>query len=442
MLERLEFKHLGPSEAMGLAFGERLNLLTGDNGLGKTFVLDAAWWALTRTWAEGRMLLPDPRPDVKSMIAYEVRGKAGLHTKVKSEFDYGEAEDWKLPRGKKPMPGLVIYARVDGGFSVWDPARNYWRETALSSAVGKRAPLAFHFNRRQIWNGLWRTEKDEYEKNKDARVCRGLLEDIVSWQHDPEEQEARNLLVSVLEELSPQDRPGGCKRAPLKFAPPGEMLGRTGKVPMLRLPYSSEPIPLELASAGVRRIVALAYALVWAWVSHRKELRTRKGMVTEAHQIVFLFDEIEAHLHPQWQRLILPAMLRALKILGGGGLPVQIVGTTHAPLVLASVETAFNDKTDQLFNFEVDDAGKVKVEPLQWEKQGDVENWLVSEAFDLGQARSLEAETAINAAEAWMSGERAKLPAELTTRPAIERELRRVLGDHDDFWPRWRMHAV
>jgi recombinational DNA repair ATPase RecF len=85
MLERLEFKHLGPSPEMKLHLGERLNLLTGDNGLGKTFVLDAAWWALTRTWAESRMLLPDPRPDVESSIAYEVRGKAGLHTKVKSD---------------------------------------------------------------------------------------------------------------------------------------------------------------------------------------------------------------------------------------------------------------------------------------------------------------------------------------------------------------------
>jgi recombinational DNA repair ATPase RecF len=28
-----------------------MNFLVGDNGLGKSFLLDAAWWALTRTWA-------------------------------------------------------------------------------------------------------------------------------------------------------------------------------------------------------------------------------------------------------------------------------------------------------------------------------------------------------------------------------------------------------
>ena len=439
MLERLEFKHLGPSPAMELRFGERLNLLTGDNGLGKTFVLDAAWWALTRTWAEGRMLLPDPRPDVVSSIAYEVRGKAGQRTKVKSEFDFGEAEDWKLPRGKKPMPGLVIYARVDGGFSVWDPARNYWRETEQDSSVGRRAPLAFHFNRRQIWNGLWRTEKDEYEKNKDALVCRGLLEDVVSWQHDPEEVAARDLLASVVAELSPRDNPGDRERAPLAFGSPGEMLGRTGKVPMLKVPYSTEPIPLELASAGVRRIVALAYALVWAWVAHRKAVVQKKGLATAAHQIVFLFDEIEGHLHPQWQRRILPALLRALGSLGGKELPVQIIGTTHAPLVLASVETEFNEESDRLFHFALTKQNAVTLERVPWAPQGDALNWLVSETFGLRQARSVEGERVVEAAEAWMRGDLAALPPGLQSAEAIDTQLRRVLADNDRFKPRWSM---
>ncbi len=26
------------------------NLITGDNGLGKSFLLDLSWWALTRHW--------------------------------------------------------------------------------------------------------------------------------------------------------------------------------------------------------------------------------------------------------------------------------------------------------------------------------------------------------------------------------------------------------
>lgn len=35
---------------MEMELGTRLNLITGDNGLGKSFLLDVAWWALTRKW--------------------------------------------------------------------------------------------------------------------------------------------------------------------------------------------------------------------------------------------------------------------------------------------------------------------------------------------------------------------------------------------------------
>lgn len=51
MLERLELKDVGPAPHLEIDLAPRLNLITGDNGLGKTFLLDVARWALTRTWA-------------------------------------------------------------------------------------------------------------------------------------------------------------------------------------------------------------------------------------------------------------------------------------------------------------------------------------------------------------------------------------------------------
>ena len=50
MLERLELENVGPASEMVLDLQRRLNLITGDNGLGKSFLLDVAWWALTRRW--------------------------------------------------------------------------------------------------------------------------------------------------------------------------------------------------------------------------------------------------------------------------------------------------------------------------------------------------------------------------------------------------------
>lgn len=42
MLKTLKIEGVGPAPKMTLDFGSRLNLLTGDNGLGKSFLLDIA----------------------------------------------------------------------------------------------------------------------------------------------------------------------------------------------------------------------------------------------------------------------------------------------------------------------------------------------------------------------------------------------------------------
>lgn len=49
MLTYLHLTNVGPASEMKLDLAPRLNLITGDNGLGKSFLLDAAWWALTGT---------------------------------------------------------------------------------------------------------------------------------------------------------------------------------------------------------------------------------------------------------------------------------------------------------------------------------------------------------------------------------------------------------
>src|SRR5271156_6117879 len=52
VLEYLHLKNVGPAPEMEMALAPRLNLITGDNGLGKSFLLDVAWWALTRRWPQ------------------------------------------------------------------------------------------------------------------------------------------------------------------------------------------------------------------------------------------------------------------------------------------------------------------------------------------------------------------------------------------------------
>ena len=191
-------------------------------------------------------------------------------------------------------------------------------------------------------------------------------------------------------------------------------------------------------SPGIaERIVALAYLLVWAWQEHQHAAKLlNRGM---ADHVIMLIDEVESHLHPRWQRVLLPALLAVVSRLKTSA-TVQVIATTHAPLVLASVEPDFDEDQDCIFTFELHDR-QVAVHEIPWAKQGDAVGWLTSEVFGLQQARSRDAERAIEAAEAFMRGDERALPNTLRTKDAINAELRRVLAGHDPFWPRWIVYS-
>jgi ABC-type transport system involved in cytochrome c biogenesis ATPase subunit len=414
MLERLLLRDVGPGPVLEFEFGPRINLITGDNGVGKSFVLDVAWWVLTRTWA-GYPASPRRGNGAAPTISYAFRGKARSVGDT-SRFDFPRQE-WTGKQGRPANPGLVVYARVDGSFSVWDPARNYWRHAPTKGVEAPDRPPAFHFDQRQVWDGL---------RDGERHLCNGLILDWVAWQR--EDGTAFNQLRQVLKALAASDdeplMPGKTTRV---------SLADVRDMPTLALPYGD--VPLVYAAAGMRRIVALAYLLVWTWQEHQRAAELLNEPPT--NEITFLVDEIEAHLHPRWQRAILPALVQVMQAMTQSeGARVQVIAATHAPLLLASVEAMFDEEQDRVFTFELRGSA-MAVRQVAWAKQGDVVNWLVSDVFGLKQARSRDAERAIEAAEALMRNDKGALPPGLTTRGAIHAELLRVLAGHDPFWPRW-----
>ena len=418
MLEWLKLTRVGPAPHLEVEFAERLNILSGDNGLGKTFILDVAWWALSRTWA-GHPAWPQRGRGIRPAIAYRVRGKA-KSTSQTIPFDF-ERQDWKHPRGRPANPGLVLYAQVDGGFAVWDPARNYWKDAPSLNIRQEDRPPAYLFSSDALWYGL--DEKNPFT-GEQRTLCNGLIRDWILWQL--QRSEAFEQLCAVLGKLSP-----GAGEA-LEPGPPVRVsIGDTKDYPTLKLSYGT--IPIIHASAGAKRVLGLAYLLVWAWQEHLKAAELLDQ--SPAHRIILLVDELEAHLHPRWQRLILPALLSVVRSLRSSA-RIQLIAATHAPLVLASIEPEFDEERDKLTHFRLDE-GQVHIEDVPWAKQGDAVSWLVSEVFGLKQGRSIDAERAIEAAEAFMRGDVEALPEGLRSEEQIHDELLRVLPGHDPFWPRW-----
>ena len=407
----------------------RLNLITGDNGLGKSFLLDVAWWCLTRRWPQdlnhGLSSGFAARPAAmkqEASISFRVKG-AAKSSGYQSIYAPKE-QAWLGKAGRPCNPGLVIYALADGGFAVWDPARNYWLKKG-NTDTSERIP-AYVFNAKDVWNGL-RIAVDGIP----TQVCNGLIADWASWIRERGDDAGR--MAAVLARLAPSVDEHALQVGST-FA--RMSVNDARDIPTIKMGYGQD-IPILHASLGVRRITALAYVLSWAWREHC--IASEQIGQPPSSRVVMLFDEIEAHLHPRWQRSIVPALLEVVQTLTEDTkATVQLIAATHSPLVLASVEPLFDSEQDAWFDLDLE-SQQVQLRKRPYVRLGEIGNWLVSEAFDLQEPRSLQGEQAIQAATALMNANTPPAPAQLDT---AEQQLHAAgLPDIDPFWVRWGYFA-
>ena len=425
MLEYLKFENVGPATNMEIEFAPRVNLLTGDNGLGKSFLLDAAWWALTGHWpweVNRRMTCGFPaRPRDREKSATIDMRFCSKNQSVTGRSEYKRLhEAWDRVADRSSLPGLVLYAHADGSFSVWDPIRSHRREWGHVTLQGRG--YAHTFTEAEVWDGL-RNHVD----GRSIPVCNGLLYDWSTWIGARDDDNAK-IMASVLRVLSPGPNWG-------EVIEPGPLMrlsvNDSRNIPSINTNYAGS-IPILHASSGIRRACALAYMLVWNWSEHRIAADLLGEEVLQ--RMTMLFDEVESHLHPRWQRSILaPLMKIGNELLDG--IDLQLVVTTHSPLVLASAEAWFDPEQDAWFDLDLEgDPPQAHLHRRAYTPRGTAGAWLTSEAFDLATDRgSVEAERAILRARELLRQSEPPLDAVMQAHDA----LRAVLPDVDRFWVRW-----
>ena len=107
--------------------------------------------------------------------------------------------------------------------------------------------------------------------------------------------------------------------------------------------------------------------------------------VFEREFILFL-DEIEVHLHPSWQRKVLPVVQKLFK-------NAQIFITTHSPFIVNSIDGAY------IYELKLDADGKCKVElPIGISDTSKSIDEVLNEVYDIeptqmyGESRTIEIE--------------------------------------------------
>lgn len=108
---------------------------------------------------------------------------------------------------------------------------------------------------------------------------------------------------------------------------------------------NDEFVPYHMLSDGVRSVLAMVMELAFRCYLLNPHLEYNAPKLTKG---IVLIDEIDLHLHPEWQKKIVNDLMRAFPAL-------QFIVTTHAPLVVGSLKKGeiFSISNQQVYKFPI-----------------------------------------------------------------------------------------
>lgn len=109
-----------------------------------------------------------------------------------------------------------------------------------------------------------------------------------------------------------------------KYSDPHIDRSRAVGLSQLVLSKDGQELTADMLSDGERSLLVLAMTIA------RRLTLLGPSPAASPHAAVVVIDEVELHLHPKWQREVIPALLRAFPT-------CQFIVTTHSPQVIGSV---------------------------------------------------------------------------------------------------------
>lgn len=328
-----------------------VTLLLGTNGVGKTSVLRAiAMSALAPLLPRSSGFVP------KSMVRRtDDRTSKMAVTEADLLFTGQDATRVKRATGRVVLtPNARSFQdRFDDVPEIPSWAKPLWDDKSPALFL-----VGYGASRRVDSAGAFGAQVQERERNLRFHRVAGLFEESVvlrplsswlpHWDNAGRRKQFLGLLANVLPNVDLIDE---MER--------GEHLFRVG-------PSS---LPFDALSDGLRALIGWVTDLLY----HVSRFAAPGSMLFETEGLV-LVDEVDLHLHPAWQREIIPRLARAMPHL-------QFVFTSHSPMLVGSLHRE---------NVRVLRAqgGCTVIEPAQVEVHGlSADQILTSEYFGLDTAR-------------------------------------------------------
>ncbi len=327
-ITKLELTHFRGAQALRLDFHERLNVFVGVNGAGKSSVLDAA--AILLSWMINRIkhASASGRPISESDIQ---NGESTANIKVTCKMQ-GRYFGWNLAKtrkghNKRGVASVLVTLseiakqwqseisehdeKVNLPLMAYYPVNRAVLDIPLRIREKHRFGLLAAYDEalsggasfRQFFE--WFREREDLE-NEIRRDRQTLFQKINAPFPDPQLETVRQ----ALEQLMPDFKNLTVRRNPLRME-----VEKKGK--RLSVNQLSDGEKCLMAMVGdLARRMAIASPV-------RNNPLEGEGIV--------LIDEIDLHLHPKWQRMIIPKLTNIFP-------KCQFIVSTHSPHVLTHVQ--------------------------------------------------------------------------------------------------------
>jgi predicted ATP-binding protein involved in virulence len=323
-IQTLTLTNYRGAQSLSLDLDKRLNVFIGVNGAGKSTVLDAATlllsWAVSRirtSGASGRPISEDDITNGQSSAAIEL---IGTHENTPLS--------WRLAKGRKGqgvlsqpsnLTQLNEYTKQIQAHIAADPQttniplfvyypvnravldiplrirgkNNFELLTAYDNALTTGANFRTFFE--------WFREREDLENEMKLRVSNDL-----PFGSDPQLAAVRNALDMFL----PEFKNLTVRRSPLR----------------MEIEKSGQLLKVNQLSDGEKSLIALVSDL-----ARRMAIANPAAENPLEGEGIVLIDEIDLHLHPQWQRIVVPKLLEVFP-------NCQFIISTHSPHILTHVQ--------------------------------------------------------------------------------------------------------
>jgi predicted ATP-binding protein involved in virulence len=299
---------------LSIDFDNNLTVFIGNNGSGKTSILDAIHQSYS--YLIGRII---PRLKFQPSIVnrFDVNNKQN-EAKIILDILLNESIAWQIDFGKndEAVPNIPkeIESQAEEIFSTIEMAFKKQQINELPIYKFIRSDVTF-----ENGNGLLQTSLSAiYDDYNDTLLIFFKIKEWFKWQQNKDANSVIfNQVKNALYQTLSDDNETGFQNIYIDWETPEGIF---------TIEKGSTKIYENQLSSGEKRLFALVGEIAMRLClanPHKEKPLEGQGIV--------LIDEIDLHLHPRWQRKVIPKLREIFP-------NVQFVVTTHSALVLNSLD--------------------------------------------------------------------------------------------------------